>query len=44
MNNAEILVIDDEEQMRRLLEITLQSNGLHCKRSKHGKRWINSSS
>src|SRR3954466_16252717 len=26
MNSAEILVIDDESQMRRLLEITLQSN------------------
>lgn len=26
MNSAEILVIDDEAQMRRLLEITLQSN------------------
>ena len=26
MNNAEILVIDDEVQIRRLLEITLQSN------------------
>jgi two-component system KDP operon response regulator KdpE len=26
MNNAEILVIDDEVQMRHLLEITLQSN------------------
>src|SRR6476661_3328598 len=26
MNSAEILVIDDEVQMRRLLEITLQSN------------------
>jgi two-component system KDP operon response regulator KdpE len=27
MNKAEILVIDDEAQIRRLLEITLQSNG-----------------
>lgn len=27
MNKAEILVIDDEEQMRKLLEITLLSNG-----------------
>lgn len=27
MNKAEILIIDDEPQMRKLLEITLQSNG-----------------
>lgn len=27
MNKAEILIIDDEEQMRKLLEITLLSNG-----------------
>lgn len=27
MNKAEILVIDDEQQIRKLLEITLQSNG-----------------
>ena len=27
MNKAEILIVDDEPQMRRLLEITLQSNG-----------------
>jgi len=27
MNKAEILIIDDEPQIRRLLEITLQSNG-----------------
>ena len=26
MNKAEILIIDDEAQMRKLLEITLQSN------------------
>ena len=27
MNKSEILMIDDEPQMRKLLEITLQSNG-----------------
>src|ERR1043165_9315977 len=27
MNKAEILIIDDEPQMRKLLEITLQSQG-----------------
>ena len=26
MNNAQILIIDDEVQIRKLLEITLQSN------------------
>ena len=30
MNNAEILIIDDEVQIRRLLEITLESNNYHC--------------
>ena len=29
MNKAEILVIDDEEQIRKLLEITLGSNNYH---------------
>ena len=27
MTKAEILIIDDESQIRKLLEITLQSNG-----------------
>lgn len=31
MNKAEILVIDDESQIRKLLEITLQSNGYAVK-------------
>jgi two-component system, OmpR family, KDP operon response regulator KdpE len=31
MNKAEILVIDDESQIRKLLEITLQSNGYSVK-------------
>ena len=31
MNKAEILIIDDEPQMRKLLEITLQSNGYAVK-------------
>lgn len=31
MNKAEILIIDDEPQMRRLLDITLQSNGYAVK-------------
>jgi two-component system KDP operon response regulator KdpE len=31
MNKAEILVIDDEPQIRKLLEITLQSNGYSVK-------------
>lgn len=36
MNRAEILVIDDEEQMRRLLEITLQSNDFIVKETANG--------
>lgn len=31
MNKAEILIIDDEPQIRKLLEITLQSNGFAVK-------------
>lgn len=31
MNKAEILIIDDEPQIRKLLEITLESNGFTCK-------------
>jgi two-component system, OmpR family, KDP operon response regulator KdpE len=31
VNKAEILIIDDEPQMRKLLEITLQSNGFAVK-------------
>ncbi len=31
MNKAEILIIDDEPQIRKLLEITLQSNGYFSK-------------
>ncbi|HYO22864.1 MAG TPA: response regulator [Flavisolibacter sp.] len=37
MSKAEILVIDDEPQMRRLLEITLQSNGYAVKAAASGK-------
>jgi two-component system KDP operon response regulator KdpE len=37
MNGAQILVIDDEVQMRRLLEIALQSNGFAVKESANAK-------
>jgi two-component system KDP operon response regulator KdpE len=37
MNSAEILVIDDEVQMRRLLEITLQSNDFVVKEAATAK-------
>ena len=40
MNNAEILVIDDEVQIRRLLEITLQSNGFRVKDSETAKEGL----
>ena len=33
MNKAEILIIDDEPQIRRLLDITLQSNGYAVKQA-----------
>jgi two-component system KDP operon response regulator KdpE len=37
MNKAEILIIDDEPQMRKLLEITLQSNGYFPKSANSAK-------
>ncbi|WP_276500209.1 response regulator [Terrimonas pollutisoli] len=37
MNKAEILIIDDEPQIRKLLEITLQSNGYTCRPSSTAK-------
>jgi two-component system KDP operon response regulator KdpE len=33
MNKPEILIIDDEPQIRRLLEITLQSNQYSVKQA-----------
>ena len=40
MNKAEILIIDDEPQMRKLLEITLQSNGYLPKSASSGKEGL----
>ena len=40
MNKAEILIIDDEPQMRRLLEITLQSNGYLFKSAASAKEGL----
>jgi two-component system KDP operon response regulator KdpE len=40
MNKAEILIIDDEPQIRRLLEITLQSNGYLPRSSVSGKEGL----
>lgn len=37
MNKAEILIIDDEPQMRKLLEITLESSGFTCKAAASAK-------
>lgn len=37
MSNREILIIDDEVQIRRLLEITLQSNGYKVEQAGNGK-------
>jgi two-component system, OmpR family, KDP operon response regulator KdpE len=40
MNKAEILIIDDEPQIRKLLEITLQSNGFAVKSATSAKEGI----
>ena len=40
MNKAEILIIDDEQQIRKLLEITLQSNGFAVKCASSAKEGI----
>ena len=40
MNKAEILIIDDEPQMRKLLEITLQSNGYLSKSAVSAKEGL----
>ena len=37
MNNAAVLIIDDEAQIRRLLQITLESNGYHVLQAATGK-------
>ncbi len=40
MNKPEILIIDDEPQIRKLLEITLQSNGYLTKSAHSGKEGL----
>lgn len=40
MNKAEILVIDDEPQIRKLLEITLESNDYKVRLAENGKEGI----
>jgi two-component system KDP operon response regulator KdpE len=40
LNNPDILVIDDEIQMRRLLEITLESNGYQVKNAASAKEGL----
>jgi two-component system KDP operon response regulator KdpE len=40
MNNAEILVIDDEAQIRKLLEITLQSNDFKVNEAVNAKEGL----
>ena len=40
MNKAEILIIDDEAQIRRLLEITLQSNGYYARSAVSAKEGL----
>ena len=40
MSKAEILIIDDEPQIRKLLEITLESNGYKVSRAETGKEGL----
>src|SRR6185312_10885806 len=40
MNKAEILIIDDEPQIRKLLEITLESNGYKTLLAETGKEGV----
>ena len=40
MNKAEILIIDDEPQIRKLLEITLHSNGFISKSAVSAKEGL----
>lgn len=40
MNKAEILIIDDEPQIRKLLEITLESNGYKLLQAETGKEGV----
>jgi two-component system KDP operon response regulator KdpE len=40
MNKAEILIIDDESQIRKLLEITLQSNGYAARQAGSAKEGL----
>jgi two-component system KDP operon response regulator KdpE len=40
MNNETILIIDDEKQIRRLLEITLSANGYNILQSANGKEGL----
>src|SRR6476661_2893356 len=43
MNSAEILIIDDEDQIRKLLEITLHSGGYRVNSSATAKEGLISS-
>jgi two-component system KDP operon response regulator KdpE len=38
MNKPEILIIDDEEQIRKLLDITLRSNNYSVTQGSNGQR------
>ena len=40
MNKAEILIVDDEPQIRKLLEITLESNGFKVIQAENAKQGI----
>ncbi|MBK9106910.1 MAG: response regulator transcription factor [Saprospiraceae bacterium] len=40
MNNPEILIIDDEQAIRKLLEISLESNGYKIRQASNGKEGL----
>jgi two-component system KDP operon response regulator KdpE len=40
MNKAEILIIDDEEQIRRMLEITLRTNNYNVTEAENGNKGL----
>lgn len=43
MNSATILIIDDESQIRKMLEITLQTNGFNVREAINGREGLSAS-
>ncbi len=40
MNKAEVLIIDDEPQIRKLLQISLESNGYKVRQAVNGREGL----